>query len=84
MSFPLAVVAATAGNLLGSMLAYMLGASRLLDRVSFARRVMARWEDLIVRHGIRAVFAAACCRWPARLCPCPPAPAASACCRSSP
>lgn len=58
MSFPAAVVAATAGNLLGSLLAYALGASRALERLLFARRVLARWEALIARHGLRAVFTA--------------------------
>ncbi len=58
MSFPLAVVAATAGNLLGSLLAYALGASRALNRVPLAQHVLTRWEELIARHGIRAVFTA--------------------------
>jgi membrane protein DedA with SNARE-associated domain len=56
MSFPLAVLAATAGNLVGSLLAYALGASRLLAAVPGARVVLARWETLFERHGMRAVF----------------------------
>jgi membrane protein DedA with SNARE-associated domain len=56
MSLPLAVLAATAGNLLGSLIAYALGASRLLAGVPGARVALARWEGLFERHGMRAVF----------------------------
>jgi membrane protein DedA with SNARE-associated domain len=56
MSFPLAVVAATAGNLLGSLLAYGLGASGLLARVPGARVALFRSERLFERHGMRAVL----------------------------
>lgn len=58
MSFPLAVLAATAGNLCGSLLAYALGASRVVQRVPLARDVLSRWEVLLDRHGSRAVFIA--------------------------
>jgi membrane protein DedA with SNARE-associated domain len=58
MSFPLAVLAATAGNLLGSLLAYALGASGLLAKVPVARTIIDRWESLIERRGTRAVFIA--------------------------
>jgi membrane protein DedA with SNARE-associated domain len=58
MSFPLAVLAATTGNVVGSLLAYALGASRLLTRVPGARVVLERWEGLFERHGTRAVFVA--------------------------
>lgn len=58
ISFPLAVAAATAGNVAGSLLAYALGASRALERFWLARRVLSRWEELIERHGTRAVFVA--------------------------
>jgi membrane protein DedA with SNARE-associated domain len=58
MSFPLAVIAATAGNLAGSLLAYGLGATHALERLPFARAVLGRWEGLLERHGIRAVFIA--------------------------
>jgi membrane protein DedA with SNARE-associated domain len=58
MSFPLAVLAATAGNLLGSLLAYALGASRVLVAVPGARIVLDRWEGLFERYGTRAVFVA--------------------------
>jgi membrane protein DedA with SNARE-associated domain len=58
MSFPLAVLAATAGNLVGSLLAYSLGASRLLERVPIARNVLHHWEGLLEQHGTRAVFIA--------------------------
>jgi membrane protein DedA with SNARE-associated domain len=56
MSFPLAVLAATAGNLVGSLGAYGLGASRVLSRVPGLRVALARWEGLFERHGMRAVF----------------------------
>ena len=42
MSLPLAVLAATAGNLVGSLLAYALGATHLLERLPIARRVLCR------------------------------------------
>ena len=58
MSLPLAVLAATAGNLVGSLLAYGLGASRLVERVPVARSVLLRWDGLLARHGTRAVFLA--------------------------
>jgi membrane protein DedA with SNARE-associated domain len=58
MSFPLAVGAATAGNLVGSLLAYGLGASRVVERLPLAGRVLRRWQGLIERHGTRAVFVA--------------------------
>jgi len=58
MSFPLAVGAATAGNLVGSLLAYWLGASHALERVPLVDRVLGRWEDLLERHGTKAVFIA--------------------------
>lgn len=58
MSFPLAVLAATAGNLVGSLLAYGLGASRLVQRLPGARNVLRRWEGLLEKHGMRAVFIA--------------------------
>jgi len=58
MSFPIAVAAATAGNLVGSLLAYWLGSSHQLERIPLARRVLQRWGDLLDRHGTRAVFTA--------------------------
>jgi membrane protein DedA with SNARE-associated domain len=58
MSFPLAVGAATAGNVVGSLLAYGLGASRAIERLPLAARVLHRWEGLIERHGAKAVFIA--------------------------
>jgi membrane protein DedA with SNARE-associated domain len=58
MSFPFAVLAATAGNLLGSLIAYSLGASHVLDRIPGVRRVLSRWGDLLERQGTRAVFIA--------------------------
>jgi membrane protein DedA with SNARE-associated domain len=58
MSFPLAVLAATAGNLVGSLLAYALGASRLLAGIPGADLVLKRWQGLFERHGTRAVLIA--------------------------
>src|SRR5947209_4676386 len=58
MSFPLAVLAATAGNLAGSLLAYAVGATGQLQRVTFVRAVLTRWESLLERYGTRAVFIA--------------------------
>ena len=58
MSLPLAVLCATAGNLVGSMIAYALGASGVLARVPVARGILLRWEGLLARHGTHAVFIA--------------------------
>lgn len=58
MSFAAAVLAATAGNLLGSLIAYAVGATRLLNRVPGLRTATASSEDLLQRHGLRAVFLA--------------------------
>ncbi len=58
MSFPLAVLGATAGNLVGSLLAYQLGATHMLEHVPGVRRVLDRWGGLLERHGTRAVFIA--------------------------
>ena len=58
MSLPVAVGAATAGNLVGSLIAYGLGASHLLERVPGGPSLVARSAGLLERHGIRAVFVA--------------------------
>lgn len=58
MSLPAAILAATAGNLVGSLLAYGLGASLLLQGVPVAGAVIDRWGGLIDRHGPRAVLIA--------------------------
>ena len=58
MSLPLVVVAATAGNLTGSLIAYGLGASRLLERAEWARKILGRWDRLLDRYGTRAVLIA--------------------------
>jgi membrane protein DedA with SNARE-associated domain len=58
MSFPLAVLAATAGNLVGSLIAYAVGRTLLLRRLPVARTVLGRWERLIDRGGTRVVFIA--------------------------
>jgi membrane protein DedA with SNARE-associated domain len=58
ISFPLAVAAATAGNLVGSLLAYGLGASGLPERVPGVRGVLSRWEAMLDRRGTRAVLIA--------------------------
>jgi membrane protein DedA with SNARE-associated domain len=58
MSLPLAIVAATAGNLVGSLIAYALGASQALSHVPVAAAVLGRWEGLLDRHGTRAILIA--------------------------
>ena len=58
MNLPFAVLAATAGNLAGSLLAYAIGATGHLRRVALVRAVLTRWESLLERHGTRAVFIA--------------------------
>jgi len=58
MSFPLAVLAATAGNVVGSLLAYALGASGLIERVPGAGRALERCEQMLQNNGLRAVFVA--------------------------
>jgi membrane protein DedA with SNARE-associated domain len=58
MSFTLAVLAATGGNLVGSLLSYGLGASRLLDRLPGARSVLRGWDQLLAQRGVRGVFIA--------------------------
>jgi membrane protein DedA with SNARE-associated domain len=58
MSFTPAVLAATAGNLVGSLLAYALGASGLLSGVPVVGNVLRRWESLLDTRGTRAVFTA--------------------------
>jgi membrane protein DedA with SNARE-associated domain len=54
MSLPLAIVAATAGNLVGSLIAYALGTTRLLSSAPGVRRSAA----LLDRHGRKAIFIA--------------------------
>ena len=56
MSLPLAILAATAGNLVGSLIAYAIGASRALERLPVASAVIRRWEGLFDRYGTRAVL----------------------------
>jgi membrane protein DedA with SNARE-associated domain len=58
MTFAAAVLAATAGNLVGSLIAYGLGASRILERVPGARGLLHRSEGLLERHGTRGVLIA--------------------------
>jgi membrane protein DedA with SNARE-associated domain len=54
-----AIAAATAGNLGGSLIAYGLGRSRLLDQApERARSVLGRCERLLARRGNSAVFIA--------------------------
>jgi membrane protein DedA with SNARE-associated domain len=58
MSFGLAVLAATAGNLVGSLVAYGLGASGLMVRVPAGRLVLGSAARLLDERGLRAVFIA--------------------------
>jgi membrane protein DedA with SNARE-associated domain len=55
---PAAVLAGTAGNLVGSLAAYGVGATGVIERVPGARGVVAHWDGLLERHGNRAVFIA--------------------------
>jgi len=54
MSLPLAIIAATAGNVVGSLIAYALGATQWLSSVPGVRRS----EDLLDRHGLKSIFIA--------------------------
>lgn len=56
MSFILAVLAATAGNLVGSLVAYGIGTTGLVERVPGARGVVGRWGQMIDERGLSAVF----------------------------
>jgi membrane protein DedA with SNARE-associated domain len=58
MSFPLAVLAATAGNLVGSLMAYGVGATGLTARMPLVGVQVDRWGALIERRGTSAVFIA--------------------------
>jgi membrane protein DedA with SNARE-associated domain len=58
ISFAPAVLAATAGNVVGSLLAYGLGATQLVNHVPGARVVLGRFETMIDEQGLRAVFVA--------------------------
>ena len=58
MSLPPAVIAATAGNVVGSLLAYAVGATYVVKRRPGARGVLARWDRLLGRYGLGAVFIA--------------------------
>jgi membrane protein DedA with SNARE-associated domain len=58
MSFPLAVLAATGGNLIGSLIAYGVGASGVLADAPLVGSALHRWEGLLERRGTRAVLTA--------------------------
>jgi membrane protein DedA with SNARE-associated domain len=58
MSLWLAVVAATAGNVLGSVIAYGIGGTGLVGRIPGAGRLLARYERTLGEHALRAVFVA--------------------------
>src|ERR1700685_4516010 len=58
MSLPLAVAAATGGNVLGSLIAYALGATGLLQRVPLAGGAVQRSENLLGERPLRSVFTA--------------------------
>jgi membrane protein DedA with SNARE-associated domain len=58
-SFPIAVAAATAGNLIGSTIAYWLGRRGALERLPRGGGVaVRRCERLLARHGESTVFLA--------------------------
>lgn len=58
INLPLVVLSATAGNLVGAVLAYGVGASGILGRVPILGRVVSRWGGLLERHGTRGVLIA--------------------------
>jgi membrane protein DedA with SNARE-associated domain len=58
MSLPLAIIAATAGNLVGSLIAYGIGAAHILERLPGSVRLLARSDRLLDEHELRAVFIA--------------------------
>ncbi len=58
MGLGMAVLAATAGNLVGSLLAYGLGATGLMAHVPGAGTVLERWGGSLAEHGSRGVFTA--------------------------
>jgi membrane protein DedA with SNARE-associated domain len=58
MSFAGAILAATAGNVVGSLIAYGLGASRILERLPGAGRLLHRSDGLLERRGARGVLIA--------------------------
>ena len=78
MSLPLAILAATAGNVVGSLIAYAIGAIRLLAAAAGGRsdprplRAAARRARAAGR-----VHSPACSRWRGRSSRCPPARGAS-------
>jgi membrane protein DedA with SNARE-associated domain len=58
-SFPAAVLAATAGNLIGSLIAYAIGRGGGLERLpDRTGAIVARCEAIFDRYGVRAVFIA--------------------------
>jgi membrane protein DedA with SNARE-associated domain len=58
MSFTLAVLAATAGNLVGSLIAYGVGATGLMARLPRGSLVLGPAERLLDQRGLQAVFLA--------------------------
>ncbi len=54
MSLPLAIIAATGGNLVGSLIAYALGTRKWVRWVPGVRRS----EALLDRHGLKSIFIA--------------------------
>jgi membrane protein DedA with SNARE-associated domain len=74
MSIWMAVLAATAGNLVGSLLAYGIGRMILLrDRRRRSARALASCDRLLARHGNRAVFLARLMPLARTFISCPPA-----------
>jgi membrane protein DedA with SNARE-associated domain len=58
MSLPLAIIAATAGNVVGSLLAYAVGATRILNRIPGARHALEKSQSLLSERPLRSVFVA--------------------------
>jgi membrane protein DedA with SNARE-associated domain len=58
-SFPAAVLAATAGNLIGSLIAYAIGRRGGLERLPHrTSAIVARCDAIFDRYGVSAVFIA--------------------------
>jgi membrane protein DedA with SNARE-associated domain len=58
MNFALAVLAATAGNVVGSLIGYAIGGRGSFDAVPFVGAALARWGGLLDRYGTGAVLIA--------------------------
>jgi membrane protein DedA with SNARE-associated domain len=58
LSLPFAIGAATAGNVVGSLIAYAIGATGIATRLPAGQAIISRSERLLDRYGMQAVFIA--------------------------